>query len=95
MSECAFAEDFVGDSDARTQEQQTRFQELIMDSFDHPEQLRQEIPWLVTDSAVNGYQFGHALAERDSEFRLLAEIVDCKKHRSVSGSSCWVSPRCI
>lgn len=74
------SEDFVGDSDARTRQQQTKFQELIIDSFDHLEQLRQEIPWLVTDSAINGYQFGYALAKRDSKFHLLAEIVDCQKN---------------
>jgi len=80
------AEDFVGDSDARTREQQAKLQELVRESIEYPNLFHKEMSWLVTDSAVNGYQFGYALAVKDSAYDLLPEIVERQKsHDGVSG----------
>lgn len=72
-------DDLSVDYKVREQLQQTKICELARESVSCPELLAKELPWLVSAAAVNGYQFGYALASEDSTFALLAQILDHQK----------------
>jgi len=42
--------------------------ELVKESIKSPEKLKEELYWLVTSEAENGYTFGHILGELDEDF---------------------------
>jgi hypothetical protein len=49
--------------------------------------LDQELPWLVTDAAKNGYRFGYALGTQDTEFSRLPKLLDTQRMAGQQGSA--------
>jgi len=72
-------EDQYDDEGNRRELIQTKIQELARESFRNPDLLADELSWLVTTNASNGYQFGYALAQEDNDFSLIHKLLDAQR----------------
>lgn len=79
-------EDHYDDEGNQTELIQTKIQELAKASFKNSNLLVNELSWLVTTNASNGYQFGYALAQEDDHFSLLHELLDAQKRAGENAS---------
>jgi hypothetical protein len=48
---------------------------LASEALTNPDDLRRELPWLVTEEARNGYRFGYALSQQDSSSAAWPDIL--------------------
>lgn len=72
-------EDVVDKQGNHTDGVQVYIEELAQQVIDNPQLLAEELPWLVTEEAQNGYRFGYALGKQDRDFALLTVILDAQK----------------
>ncbi len=63
-----------------------KISQLAAESVGQPKLLHAELPWLVTDSAKNGYRFGYVLATKDEGLLLLPSILDAVRNAGANGS---------
>ena len=59
---------------------QPRIEKLAQQVVDTPSFLQQELPWLVTTEAKEGYRFGYELAKRDEGFSLLPMLLEARRN---------------
>ncbi len=53
--------------------------------------LLPELDWLVTDKAVNGLDFGHAVAERDPDLRMLGPLLAAMRRAGRAATALFLS----
>jgi len=58
---------------------ETKIQSLAQQATETPALLTPALPWLVTEEAQNGYQFGYELGTRDEGFTLLPLLLEEQK----------------
>ena len=59
---------------------QPHIEKLAQQVVDTPSLLQQELPWLVTTEAKEGYRFGYELAKRDEGFSLLPMLLEARRN---------------
>ncbi len=73
-----FLEDTVND-DNSVDPVMPKLEELAQRSVESPDMLKQELNWLTTTAAENGYKFGYELAKRDRDFSLLEVLYEAQR----------------
>jgi hypothetical protein len=68
-------EDSFIDKKHTEEEKNETIKKLAKRTYDDNKTFNKELPWLVTESANNGYLFGYELGKLDSEKKLLPEII--------------------
>lgn len=53
--------------------------DLAKRTYENSAEFRKNLPWLVTERAVNGYLFGHELGKLDVDKSLLREILEARR----------------
>lgn len=69
-------EDYLDDKNQPTDTRAKQIHGLAQQCAQHPELVRSEWSWLVTEEAKNGYPFGYELAKLDPGFSFLKEIIE-------------------
>ena len=80
-------EDKFDDDKNYVDQAQPKIATLAQQAIDTPSLLQSELDWLVTTEAQKGYQFGHELGERDSEFSLLPTLLKAQRSASENASA--------
>lgn len=75
-------EDKFDEQGNQVDQTQPRIEELAQQAIENVELLREELTWLVTAEAQNGYRFGYALGSRDRDFSLLPMLVEAQRNAS-------------
>lgn len=79
-------EDRFDDEGKQVDQIQPRIEELAKTAIENRELLQQELGWLVTTEAKNGYRFGHELGKRDENFSLMADLIDAQQGATENAS---------
>lgn len=66
-----------GNRGAKTQE---HIEKLVAKLLSNNDLLEQELPWLLSDEAINGYRFGYVFGKQDKEFSLLTTCLEKQQH---------------
>ena len=69
---------------------QARLEELAQQSIDDADVLLNEIGWLVTNEAPNGFRFGYELGKRDAEAKLLPQLLEAQEGYGPGGTLYFV-----
>ncbi|HET8579886.1 MAG TPA: hypothetical protein VFL31_02725, partial [Nitrospiraceae bacterium] len=83
-------EDSFDEQGNRVDRVQPHIESLARQSVDDLPLLREELPWLVTAEAENGYRFGYELGKRDQSFALLPQLLAALRESGTKGSSFFV-----
>lgn len=65
---------------------QPHIEKLAQQVVDTPSFLQQELPWLVTTEAKDGYRFGYELAKRDEGFAFLPTLLEARRNATDNAS---------
>ena len=65
---------------------QPHIEKLAQQAVDAPFLLQQELPWLVTTEAKEGYRFGYELAKRDEGFAFLPTLLEAQRNATDNAS---------
>lgn len=57
-----------------------RISELAEQSLQQPDELKKNLPWLITTRAGNGYAFGYELGKKDKHLEWLPIILDARRN---------------
>lgn len=66
---------------------EVRIQMLAAEALGQPELLDQELSWLVTDDAKNGYRFGYAFATKDASLAVLPSLLEAQRNAGENASA--------
>ena len=67
---------------------QVHIEKLAQQAIEDINRLLQELDWLVTTEAQNGYRFGYELGKRDEDFSLLPVLLEAQQSTGAN-SSTW------
>lgn len=67
-------------SEESRNELKTQIKKIAKESIENSESFTKELPWLMTDKALHGFEFGKTLAAVDVCFNLLSKIFDSFKN---------------
>ena len=65
---------------------QPRVEALAQQSTDNPDLLIDELGWLVTNEAQNGFRFGYELGKRDPAAKLLPQLLEAQEAAKSNGT---------
>lgn len=80
-------EDRYDEQGNRVDQMKPRIQELAAKALKRLDLLRQELDWLVTAEAENGYPFGYEIGRRDKDFSLLPTLLEAQRKETQKGSA--------
>lgn len=83
-------EDEFDEEGNRTDVSQKRIKELAHLSIKNIDLLKEELDWLVTEEAKNGYIFGHELALGDKNYSLKQLLLNALKKAEDNGSTFFI-----
>ncbi len=64
---------------------------LAAQAVQQPQLLGEELPWLITGDAKNGFRFGYALGAKDPGFSLLPHLLETQRVAGAHGSAFFLS----
>lgn len=70
---------FIDKHGKRINQAQPWIEKLALQAVEDSNLVLQELDWLVTDKAQNGYYFGYELGKRDKDFSLLPELIKAQQ----------------
>lgn len=80
-------EDRVDDEGESADKAGPQIDNLAVQAVQQPEFLSEELTWLVTNTAQNGFRFGYALGSRDAGFTLLPRLFSAQRSAGANGSA--------
>ena len=87
-------EDKVDQDGNHEDKAQPRVELLAQAAVERPELLKSELPWLITDEAKNGYNFGYSLGCRDETFSVLPDLLATQRSASKNASGFFLGGYC-
>ncbi len=70
---------------------EVKIQELAQQAVENIDVLQQELHWLVTAEAQNGYIFGYEVGKRDADYRFLSLLIDTQRQAREKASPAFLS----
>jgi len=84
-------EDRVDEEGASVDRAGPHIEALAAEAVRRPELLDQELLWLTTNTAKNGFRFGYALGRNDAGFMLVAKLLDAQLKATSDASAYFMS----
>jgi hypothetical protein len=70
---------------------EAKIKELAQQAVENIDVLQQELHWLVTAEAQNGYFFGYEVGKRDANYQLLSLLIDAQRQAREKESPAFLS----
>ena len=75
---------FTEDGEYTQETRENIIKELAVEAYEKQDELKQNLSWLVTNKAKNGYAFGYELGKGDDSKKLLPAILDARRNSDPS-----------
>lgn len=87
-------EDKFDENGKQVDQAQPEIEKLAEQSINNNELLKQELNWLVTTKAENGFRFGYELGKRDMNFSLFPMLLEAQRNASRNASVYFLGGYC-